>query len=226
MLERHVSEAAVFGPLEDISPESRQTLRDSLPKGTARRLTPVSLALSAVTRNARISPEDEIVFGTSYSGCVSLEQYLQSFPSPSPASFQNSVHAGILESVLVARHLPICRLQCLANPPDTLLAASLRSALLSETPVVHLLLAEECGNWLRDENLAADHTFACYLRLTREPPPSQLNTGKLSWGHTAPEASVSPSTPSPDYLCEIISQRQSLHLPTHAGAFLTLTWHP
>lgn len=218
MLERFITAAQLFGPASELSPEERKVFRKLLPGLSARRLSDGSLAIAAITNDAGISPDDDFVFGSVVGGTVSLQAFLESFPNPSPASFQGSTHAGVVEAVLVARQLPVRRFQSVANPASSVVPATLRSALLSTAEIVHLLLAEERGDWLSGVDVGYPSTFASYLRLERAP---RQPLGKITFDPAAETSAKGIETPA---FCEHIHRRKSFDLASIGPGMFSITW--
>lgn len=184
MPERPIIAAAAFGPIQDMSAELRSELRGELSSIAARRLSPAALALHSIIAPDAITPDDDIIFASSLGASKSLESYLASFPNPSPANFQNSVHAAVLETVLVLRRASVRRLQSFANSPHSLAQAAFRSALLSDSAVTHLIFAEEFAPWLSAEGIGASHTLACWIQLGPDPSAGEQaapSLGTLRW---------------------------------------------
>ncbi len=189
MPERPIIAAAAFGPIQDMGADLRSELRGGLSSIVSRRLSPAALALHATIPPDAIAPADDIIFASSLGASKSLENYLKSFPNPSPANFQNSVHAAVLETVLVLRHASVRRLQSFANSPDSLAPAAFRSALLSDAPTTHLIFAEEFAPWLSTESIGANHTLACWIQLGPKPADGEQEAphsiGTLRWANSA-----------------------------------------
>lgn len=197
-------------------------MRSRLPRNASRRLTDISLAIAEVLKNVEIASGDDLVFASSWGAATSLETYLASFPNPSPASFQSSVHAGALEAVLVARQQPLRRLQSLANLPETLIPASLRAGLFSCAAIVHLIFAEEYNPWLGERGLCGDSTYACHLRLEKDTEGEAL--GKMSYSRMETQAAPSPSPVLPEDFCAKVSRRESLRFRYPVFGEFSLVW--
>ncbi len=218
MLKRSITAARLFGPTTGLTPEERQTLRTFLPGRSARRLSDGSLAIAAATNDVLIEPEDDFVFGSVVGGTVSLKAFLDSFPNPSPASFQGSTHAGVVEAVLVARRQPVRRFQSIASPADSIVAATVRSGLLSTAQVVHVLLSEERENWLYEVGLGSPSTFACYLRLERSPKNS---IGQVTFD---PDATPPPEAIETPAFCERVHRREAFNFGSFSSGKFAVTW--
>ena len=224
MLKRTITAAETYGPCTEIMPEERKRIRSTLPGKSARRLSEGSLAISAAMAEAIIGPEDDLVFASTLGGTHSLETYLASFPNPSPASFQSSVHAGVVEAVLVARKQSLRRLQSIGNSPETLVPIALRTALLSDAKVVHLVLAEERGDWLIEHELCGASTFACYLRLSRTMDAPALGTLALEISPSDMSSTPAQAPLLTDAFCQQISQRAPLLIGGPTFGTYSLKW--
>lgn len=222
MNERSITAVSVFGPVTTLTPDERKAIRAKLPGSSARRFTDVSLAIAEAMEQIEMGPDDDIVFASSWGGTMGLETYLASFPNPSPASFQSAVHAGPLESVLVARKQPLRRLQSIGNLPQTLIPASLRALFQSDAATVHLIVAEEYNPWLHEHGLCGEHTFAGHLRLSKDQDHGVL--GRLT--HQDPEAMDESATPPllSDAFCQQLRLRQPFRVGSACFGAFTLTW--
>lgn len=164
MIKRLVTIAAALPPAQELDPDLRKQLRGNFSPLAARRLTPLSLMLGEVTRDAAPQPADEWIFTSQFGASVSLEKYLASFPTPSPLHFQNSIQPGPLDLVNVSRQQPARQLLPVIGEKDVF-GDALLAALISPAPVVHLTAGEEFEPWAADRKLGAEATLALYLKL-------------------------------------------------------------
>lgn len=193
MPSRPIIAAAAFGPAGELSAGQRRQLHGQLSVLAARRLGPAALALHSIIPDNAFGSGDDVIFGSSMGSGCSLVSYLKSFPDPSPANFQSSVHAAVIEAVMVLRRATVARLQSFADAPTQLVATVFRSASLSTAATTHLVFAEEFSPWLSDEQLGSRNTVACWLQLgppTAEGQPAAPATGILSWENSMANAAA------------------------------------
>jgi hypothetical protein len=114
-----------------------------------------------------LTPEDAVVYASSYAETRALEDFLVSFPQASPLLFQTSIHPGGVQQVLIGRQQPLARLWPLAGRAR-LAEQALLTALLEPAKRVVLLGGEERGSWLLEQGYASDRAFAFAVVLTRE----------------------------------------------------------
>ncbi len=165
MIERFVQRVELFDWPEEAGPEVGATLREDLPRAAARRMTPLGLLCTRVLRSMPASPETAVVYATSMSEVSTLENYLDSFPDPSPTGFQASIHPAGAQQALIALARPTREFYPLSGGDD-LLGQALGVCFLAEASEVVLVAGEERGGWLRELGLAGDRSFAFALHLS------------------------------------------------------------
>jgi hypothetical protein len=147
--------------------EARARLGDKFPRTALRRMTHLGLLLGSTLDGVALTPEDAVVYASSYAETRALEDFLASFPQASPLLFQTSIHPGGVQQVLIGRQQPVARLWPLAGRAR-LVEQALLTALLEPAARVVLLGGEERGSWLLEQGYASDRAFAFALVLTRE----------------------------------------------------------
>lgn len=165
MIERFIQRLECFEWPEDADPAVGVTLREGLPRAAARRMTRLGLLCTKVLRPMPGTPETAIVYATGMSESRTLEQYLDSFPDPSPTAFQASIHPAGAQQALIALARPTREFYPLAGE-KWLLDQALQTCLLAEARDVVLVAGEERGGWLRKADLASERSFAFALHLS------------------------------------------------------------
>ena len=155
-------------PATEAAAEARARLADKFPRTALRRMTHLGLLLGSALDGVPLTPEDAVVYASSYAETRALEDFLVSFPAASPLLFQTSIHPGGVQQVLIGRQQPVARLWPLAGR-TRLVEQALLTALLESAPRVVLLGGEERGTWLLEQGYASDRAFAFAALLTREP---------------------------------------------------------
>src|SRR3954469_15124915 len=112
--------------------EARERLKEKFPRASLRRMTHLGLLLGAALEET-FSPDDALVYASSYAETRALEDFLSSFPAASPLGFQTSIHPGGVQQVLIGRQQPIARLWPLAGRAR-LVEQALQAALLEPAP--------------------------------------------------------------------------------------------
>jgi len=168
MTERFIHHVRVeLPPATEAAAEARGRLADKFPRNALRRMTHLGMLLGSTLDGVALTPEDAVVYASSYAETRALEDFLRSFPLASPLLFQTSIHPGGVQQVLIGRQQPVARLWPLAGR-TRLVEQALLTALLEPAPRVVVLGGEERGTWLLEQGYASDHAFAFALVLTRE----------------------------------------------------------
>lgn len=154
-------------PATEAAAEARSRLAEKFPRTALRRMTHLGLLLGSTLDGVQLSPEDAVVYASSYAETRALEDFLASFPQASPLLFQTSIHPGGVQQVLIGRQQPVSRLWPLAGR-KRLVEQALLAALLEPAPRVVLLGGEERGTWLLEQGYASDRAFAFAAVLTRD----------------------------------------------------------
>ena len=147
--------------------EARVRLGDKFPRTALRRMTHLGMLLGSTLDGVALTPEDAVVYASSYAETRALEDFLVSFPQASPLLFQTSIHPGGVQQVLIGRQQPVARLWPLAGRAR-LVEQALLTALLEPAARVVVLGGEERGTWLLEQGYASDRAFAFAVVLTQE----------------------------------------------------------
>jgi len=157
--------------------EARVRLGEKFPRTALRRMTHLGMLLGSALDGVALTPDDAVVYASSYAETRALEDFLASFPQASPLLFQTSIHPGGVQQVLIGRQQPVARLWPLAGRAR-LVEQALLAALLEPAARVVLLGGEERGSWLLEQGYASDRAFALAAVLGREAAGA---AGRISW---------------------------------------------
>ncbi len=156
-----------FAAPSETAAEARDRLRDRFPRQAVRRMTHLGLLLGSALEGVALMAEDAVVYASRFAETRALEDYLASFPTPSPLLFQTSIHPGGVQQVLIGRQQSVSRLWPVAGGAR-LIEQALLAALLETAPRVVLVGGEERGTWLGEYGLASAEAFAFAAVLTRD----------------------------------------------------------
>ena len=217
MTERFIHHLRVELPTADESVAAARTrLAEKFPRTALRRMTHLGLLIGSVLDGADVSPEDALVYASTFAETRALEDFLASFPAASPLLFQTSIHPGGVQQVLIGRQQPIARLWPLAGR-TRLVEQALLTALLEPAARVALVGGEERGTWMLEQHMASATSFAFAVILAREPAGA---AGRVAFTPGA----------EPDYVCptlekfaEALAVRRALQWHGGGGVW-TLEW--
>lgn len=213
-----IRSAAVFLPdTEAAASAALEARRDTLPRASARRMSLMGLAFDLVMDGESPAETDSLTLATEFGMTRTLEDYLASFPSPSPLAFQNSIHPAGAEQYLVPRRLALSEFLPLAGEGVPLLAGALRSLFHSRAPVRRLLVGEERGTWMSDADCGAPRTFAFRLTVSDEVDGA---LGELT-RHPSGEAGGRLSPPG---FAAALAERRPVCVGCDDIGFFHLTW--
>jgi hypothetical protein len=168
VLTRYLHHVRVERPVgSESAAEARERLREKFPRAALRRMTHLGMLLGATLEGIAFTPEDALVYATSFAETRALEDFLSSFPGASPLLFQTSIHPGGVQQVLIGRQQPIARLWPLAGRVR-LVEQALLAGLLETAPRTLVLGGEERGTWLLEASMASERAFAFAMELKAE----------------------------------------------------------
>lgn len=218
MLERHLHFVRVEfpDPAEDVA-AARIRLAAKFPRTALRRMTHLGLLVGSTLDGIVLTPEDSVVYASTFAETRALEDFLGSFPAASPLLFQTSIHPGGLQQVLIGRQHPVGCLWPLAGGPR-LVEHALQSALLDSAPRVILTGGEERGTWMLEFGMAAARPFAFALELRRDA------AGAIGTARFAPDASAADEAcPTLEDFARALATRTPLAWRGAGGAW-SLDW--
>jgi hypothetical protein len=228
MIERYITAAAAEDPLLETPAQTRDRLKDLFPRGATRRMTQLGMLIGRVLRDLKPKEADSIVYATRFAENQALEEYLASFPTPSPTLFQTSIHPSAVQQVLIALQQPVRELFPLTGNTH-LGAQALQTALLAPSSRAILCGGEERGTWLREHGSASEETFAFALAI------SDQATGGIGLIRYSPEETVrdpggsraAGSTGHVDLreLFEVVRDRRPLRRELSTGGTVEVLWH-
>jgi len=217
MIERQIHALATEDPGTEDLGATRERLGGRFPRGATRRMTQLGLLLGSALEAVQPGPADSIVYASCFAESHALEEYLASFPTPSPTLFQTSIHPSAVQQALIARQQPVCLLVPLTGDRQ-LVAHAVQAALLSGSPRAILCGGEERGTWSRARDFASPEGFAFAMALTRE------RTGALGTLGLGPCADPCGECTLPHFFAAL-RNRSPLRWATATGMTLSLTWH-
>jgi hypothetical protein len=221
-------------PATETAAEARERLREKFPRAAVRRMTHLGLLLGSTLDGVALTPEDALVYASSFAETRALEEFLGSFPLPSPLLFQTSIHPGGVQQVLIGRQQPIARLWPLAGR-GRLVEHALLTALLEPAARIALVGGEERGTWLLEHGQASERSFAFAAVLTREAAGAvgsvafefESGTGILPVGlsNHGQDARATPDDPCPtlETFADALAARRPLNWAGGGGRW-DLAW--
>jgi hypothetical protein len=217
MLERTIQLIATDDAGEEDPSATRDRLKGGFPPGATRRMTTLGMLVGSVLARVDPGPDDALVYATGYAESRALEDFLDSFPTPSPTLFQTSIHPSAVQQVMIARQTPLREFLPLSG--GRLLAFhALRAILLSPSGRAILCGGEERGTWLREHGLASNRTFAFAAALGRER--AQADAGIVRMSRAAGEGALDLSS-----LFGLMHDRAAYDGIIAPGWRLQLEWH-
>ena len=218
MAERYLHALQLADAGEETPEQTRERLKAQFPRNAVRRMTQLGLLVGSVLHELPLAESDAVVYASTYAETRALEDYLASFPTPSPALFQTSIHPSAVEQALIARTQPVRWFVPLSGGAR-LARQALVTALLLPAARVVLVGGEERGTWLRERRLASERSFAFACFLTAEP------AGALA--RLALETGEAPDAPADTAALQAaLRDRTPLTFPAAPGRRLQLDWLP
>jgi hypothetical protein len=173
----HIRRAAALVEATPDAAEARvETHRDTLPRAQGRRMNPLGLALDLTLEGDLPGAGESLVFITRHGTIRAVEDFLKSFPHPSPLSFQNAIHPAGIEQCLVPKHASMGELIPFADDQHSGMAAALRALFQVPGHVRRIAGGEERGTWLCEIDAAPEETFAFSMTLTDDAEESSIGT--------------------------------------------------
>lgn len=219
MTERFIHQLRVELPAAaETAVEARTRLAAKFPRTALRRMTHLGLLVGSVLDGLPLGEESAIVYATTFAETRALEDFLTSFPAPSPLLFQTSIHPGGVQQVLIGRQQPLARLWPLAGRAR-LVEQALLTAMLEPAPHIALVGGEECGTWMSDHAMASKRAFAFGALVNSE------RTGAAARVVLDPSLAVSSEEPCPtlEGFATALADRRQLRWSSAAGAW-SLEW--
>jgi len=217
---RYLHFVSTFGPYTDIDADTLKALKANFPPQASRRMTKPSLMIGECLKQQEMAATDAVIFATTYSETMCLEKYLDSFPTPSPLMFQNSIHPSGMEQVLIARKQAIEEFMSFAGD-NRLIHSALIAAFISEKPRQWIIGTEEIGTWLTGKQRASEVDFAFAILLSSDP---QNALARCEWMPVSESSLMSETDLTTLDFLNILNQRQPCHLKAASLGELKLTW--
>jgi len=168
MTERFVHQLEIEYPGAETPAETRERLREHFPRGSLRRMTQLGLLVGRVLEPMKLQGDEAVVYASAYGESRTLEEYLASFPTPSPTLFQTSIHPSAVQQALIARQRGLRQFYPLTG--GRLLGShALQTALQIQASRTVLCGGEERGSWLLGHGVASEVSFAFAFDLSSDP---------------------------------------------------------
>lgn len=214
MLERFIHHVGTERPpASESAAEARERLREKFPRAAVRRMTHLGLLVGSTLDGVEVTAADALVYATTYAETRALEDYLASFPHPSPLGFQTSIHPSGIQQVLIGRQRAVGRVWPLAGRARLVEQAWL-TALLEPASRVLLIGGEERGTWLLEQRQASDRSFAFALVLTGDREGA---CGRIAFAPAA-DAADEPCPALPEF-ADAVAERRALSWRGAGGAW-------
>jgi hypothetical protein len=142
-------------------------------------MTTLGLIVGNALAQLEPAQEDSILYATGYAESRALEDFLDSFPAPSPTLFQTSIHPSAVQQLLIGRQRAVGEFMPMSGG-NLLAVQALRACMLSPSPRALLCGGEETGTWLLEHRLASERTFGFAAALARQPGPGALGRVRLT----------------------------------------------
>jgi len=178
MLERTIQALVTDDPGRESPAVTRERLKGRFPPGSTRRMTTLGLIVGNALAQLDPAQEDSILYASGYAESRALEDFLDSFPAPSPTLFQTSIHPSAVQQLLIGRQRAVGEFIPVSGG-NLLALQALRACMLSPSPRALLCGGEETGTWLLEHRLASERTFGFAAALSRQPGPGALGRVRL-----------------------------------------------
>jgi hypothetical protein len=167
MLERFIQYVKTEAPPPgEAAAATRDRLKGSFAPGAARRMTLLGMMVGSTLPPEAPAAGEAVVYASSFGESPAMEQFLDSFPTPSPTLFQTSIHPSAVQQVLIGRGRTATEFLPLTGWPGLVAQAAL-AALLSPAELVWWCGGDERGSWLREHGAASERSLAFTLGLGR-----------------------------------------------------------
>jgi hypothetical protein len=217
MLERFIQYASTEAPAAgENTAAMRERLRGRFPPGSARRMTLLGMMVGATLPPDGPGENDAVVYASTYGESPTMEQFLDSFPTPSPTLFQTSIHPSAVQQSLIGRARAVREFLPLAGGVGLPVQSAL-AVLLNPAPRVWWCGGDERGSWLRENGAASVRSFAFTLVVARERDAATI--GRIA---------VEPTTHAGDLRLpewfDLLQRRENWSGAASSGWCLTLDW--
>jgi hypothetical protein len=222
VIERYLHHVRVERPpIAETAAEARVRLGEKFPRASLRRMTHLGLLVGSTLDGLALAPDDALVYATTFSETRALEDYLGTFPAPSPLLFQTSIHPSAVQQVLIARQQPLTRFWPITGRAR-LVEDALLTALLAPAARCVIAGGEERGSWMLEQRMASERSFAFAIELTCAPAGAAARLEFRDAGDGS-AAQWQASCPSLDAFADALAERKALAWRGANGAW-TLQW--
>ena len=217
---RYIHLANTFGPFEQTEMEVVKELKRNFPPMISRRMTKLALMIGECIKGESMEVTDAVIYATTFSETACLEKYLDSFPTPSPLMFQNSIHPSGMEQVLIARKQAVEEFMSFGGD-DHILHSAIVATFTSDQPTQWLIGAEEKGTWLTEKECASAFDFAYAVKLSKE---AEGALAKLVWTPAQNVEDASQATTTTLDFLNILKTRKDCSMEAQSLGQLELNW--
>lgn len=172
--------ACVPSYVGEMDAQTRLSLASHLPKSSLRRMSEGDVIISHMLNELKPSVEEPLVTVSTFAHARSLECFIDSFPTPSPARFQRSIHPAGVQQHCVTQQSPLHTFLPLAGHEGAAIVA-LRSALSMNEESVCLASFEEPGTWSVAVGAGSETGFGFALRLEKHTCKPACAIGRIEW---------------------------------------------
>ncbi|RKX33944.1 MAG: hypothetical protein DRP71_08680 [Verrucomicrobia bacterium] len=202
--------------------EDTATGRNLLPpvisRRAARRMTHLGTLIARVLDSQSVDRETSLIYGSTYAETRSLEDYVDSFPRPSPLLFQGSIHPSAIQQVFVSTKFPVGEFVPLTGDRH-LVASMLNIAFRSAADRAVLVGGEERGTWLLDHGLASPEAWAWSLEL------NSARNGAAGVVRLNAETDETKEDPIGHSLFfRTLAERRPMTVPNPGGGSFSISW--
>lgn len=159
-----IARVAFVDGADDDADSAKARFKGEFPGRAARRMTHLGIMVGLCIEQMDTAPDAPIVYATAFAESRALESYIDSFPTPSPALFQTSIHPSAVEQALIPRARAVNAFYPIIADRN-LGGHALETAWLLDATRRLAIVGEERGSWLCNYGLASDRAFACALQL-------------------------------------------------------------
>jgi hypothetical protein len=216
MLERSIEALVTDDPGRETPATTRDRLKAGFAPGSTRRMTVLGLIVGNALAQLDPTQEDSVLYASGYGESRALEDFLDSFPAPSPTLFQTSIHPSAVQQLLIGRQRAIREFMPLSGG-DLLAFHALRASMLAPSARALLCGGEETGTWLLDHRLASERTFGFAAALARQPGTGSI--GRVRLAHAEGKGSLGLAG-----LFDLLHTKTEFDGCIAPGWRMTLTW--
>ena len=218
VIERYIHGPVTLKPEGEDLRTGRNLLPPAISRRAARRMTHLGTLIARVLDPHLVDPETFLVYGSTYAETRALEDYVDSFPHPSPLLFQGSIHPSAIQQVFVSRKIPVGEFVPLTGDRH-LVASMLNTAFCSTADRAVLVGGEERGTWLLERGLASPEAWAWSFEL------NTVRDGAAGVIRMEAGTNKSAEDPAEHFLFfRNLAERQPMNVSNPGGGSFSISW--